>query len=36
MTRERANEILSRWRAGVEWYDPRLINLALAYTGDLT
>lgn len=34
MTRERANEILARWKKG-EWYDPRLITLALIHTGDL-
>ena len=34
MTRERANEILARWKAG-DWFDERLIQLALIHTGDL-
>lgn len=35
MTRERANEILDRWRLGVEIYAPKVIRRALYVTGDL-
>lgn len=35
LTRYEANEILRRWKAGVEQYPPELIRLALYRTGDL-
>lgn len=35
MTRERANEILSLWKLGVELFPPAVINSALFVTGDL-
>lgn len=35
MTRDKANEILTLWKLGIEWYPPSVINAALFVTGDL-
>jgi hypothetical protein len=35
MSRDRANEILTLWKLGLEWFPDRIINQALYVTGDL-
>jgi hypothetical protein len=35
MTREKANEVLTLWKLGIESYPRRVIDMALYVTGDL-
>jgi hypothetical protein len=35
MSRDKANEILTFWKLGLEWYPPKVIAFALYVTGDL-
>lgn len=35
MSRDRANEILTLWKLGIEWFPIHVIKMALYVTGDL-
>lgn len=35
MTRDKANEILTFWKLGIQWFPKQVIAMALYVTGDL-